>query len=69
MSDRQREVLALVTQGLTSKEIGNALQLSFRTVESHRASIMDQLNAKSLADLIRISLQAELQTPGEEGSA
>jgi two-component system response regulator FixJ len=60
LGGRHREILKLVAQGLTSKEIGSKLHLSYRTVESHRVSLMDQLDAKTLADLIKLVLLAEL---------
>ena len=53
LSAREREVLGLITDGLTNKEIGRALDLSPRTVESHRANLFAKLEADSLAQLIR----------------
>ena len=53
LSAREREVLGLITAGLTNKEIGRALDLSPRTVESHRANLFAKLAADSLAQLIR----------------
>ncbi|MBW7832940.1 MAG: response regulator transcription factor [Simplicispira suum] len=53
LSPREREVLGLITQGLTNKEIGRALELSPRTVETHRANLFAKLGAESLAQLIR----------------
>ena len=53
LSEREREVLGLITAGLTNKEIGRALDLSPRTVESHRANLFAKLEADSLAQLIR----------------
>ncbi len=53
LSEREREVLGLITSGLTNKEIGRALDLSPRTVESHRANLFAKLEAESLAQLIR----------------
>ena len=53
LSDREREVLGLIVQGLTNKEIGRALGLSPRTVETHRAHLFDKLEVDSLALLIR----------------
>jgi two-component system, LuxR family, response regulator FixJ len=50
---REREVLALVAAGLTNKEIGRALAVSPRTVETHRAHLSDKLQVASLAQLIR----------------
>lgn len=53
LSAREREVLGLIVAGLTNKEIGRALQVSPRTVETHRASLFAKLDAESLAQLIR----------------
>jgi FixJ family two-component response regulator len=53
LSDREREVLGLIVEGLTNKEIGRALGLSPRTVETHRANLFAKLGAESLAQLIR----------------
>ncbi|MBK7720391.1 MAG: response regulator transcription factor [Simplicispira sp.] len=53
LSPREREVLGLIAQGLTNKEIGRALELSPRTVETHRANLFAKLGAESLAQLIR----------------
>ncbi|RYF43928.1 MAG: response regulator transcription factor [Comamonadaceae bacterium] len=53
LSEREREVLGLIVAGLTNKEIGRALQLSPRTVETHRANLFAKLEAQSLAQLIR----------------
>ena len=53
LSEREREVLSLVVGGLTNKEIGRALALSPRTVETHRANLSSKLQTDSLAQLIR----------------
>ena len=53
LSAREREVLGLIVAGLTNKEIGRALALSPRTVETHRANLFAKLQAESLAHLIR----------------
>jgi len=53
LSAREREVLGLIVQGLTNKEIGRSLELSPRTVETHRANLFAKLDAPSLAQLIR----------------
>ena len=53
LSPREQEVLGLIVEGLTNKEIGRALGLSPRTVETHRAHLFDKLGAESLAQLIR----------------
>lgn len=53
LSGREREVLGLIVEGLTNKEIGRALTLSPRTVETHRANLFGKLETDSLAQLIR----------------
>ena len=48
LSEREREVLGLIVAGLTNKEIGRALTLSPRTVETHRANLFAKLEVKRL---------------------
>jgi len=54
LSGREREVLALVVEGLTNKQIARALALSPRTVETHRANLSAKLEVATLAQLIRV---------------
>jgi DNA-binding CsgD family transcriptional regulator len=56
LTQREREVLAEITSGASNKEAGRRLGISPRTIEVHRASIMDKLGAKNAADLVRIAL-------------
>jgi len=60
LTDREREVLRLLAQGKTTKEIGAELRISPRTAERHRENIMHKLGARSLADLVRIAVRAGL---------
>jgi two-component system, LuxR family, response regulator FixJ len=53
LSEREREVLSLVIEGLTAKQIARALGVSPRTVETHRANLGAKLETDSLAQLIR----------------
>lgn len=53
LSEREREVLALIVAGLTNKEAGRALGVSPRTVETHRANLFDKLGVATLAQLVR----------------
>ena len=53
LSEREREVLGLIVAGLTNKEMGRALQVSPRTVETHRANLFAKLEISSLAQLVR----------------
>jgi PAS domain S-box-containing protein len=52
LTPREREVAALLMDGLTSKEIGKALSISHRTVEIHRARLMRKYQAHSTPDLV-----------------
>jgi len=54
---REREVLKLIAEGKSSKEIGDLLFISVRTVERHRANIMEKLNLKKTADLVKYAIQ------------
>lgn len=60
LTKREREVLQLLSEGRTNKEIANALGIAVRTVETHRAKLMTKLNAHSLSDLVRYAIQNEL---------
>ncbi len=53
LSEREREVLRFIVDGLTNKEIARTLTLSPRTVETHRANLFAKLGCESLAQLIR----------------
>jgi DNA-binding NarL/FixJ family response regulator len=57
LTTREKEVLKLIAEGKSSKEIGNLLFISARTVERHRANIMDKLNLKKTADLVKYAIQ------------
>jgi FixJ family two-component response regulator len=54
LTEREREVMRLVVEGLTSKEIGECLHISFRTVENHRAQVMQKTGAANLLELARM---------------
>ena len=56
LTPRQNEILALVAKGQSSKEIARSLDLSIRTIETHRAQIMDRLNIRDLAGLVRYAV-------------
>ncbi|MDP2357400.1 MAG: response regulator [Beijerinckiaceae bacterium] len=59
LTPRQVEIVDLIAEGLTSKEIAVRLGMSFRTVDTHRARIMEKLQVSSLAELLRLRLAAE----------
>ena len=57
LSARQREVMELAIAGLSSKEIGIRLNISPKTVENHRAWVMERMGARNVADLIRKAMK------------
>lgn len=56
LTRREREVLQLITNGQSNKEAGRELGISPRTIEVHRARVMEKLGARNTADLMRIVL-------------
>ncbi len=65
LTNRQRQVMDMVLAGHASKKIASALGLSQRTVENHRAAIMQKTGMRSLPALARLALAAEAVTPTE----
>ena len=57
LTNREREVLKLIAEGKSSKEIANALFISIFTVNNHRASIMEKLNLKKATDLVKYAIR------------
>jgi two-component system response regulator FixJ len=57
LSARQRQVMELTVAGLSNKEIAQQLELSTKTVENHRAWVMERIGARNLADLVRMAMQ------------
>ena len=63
LSSREREILQLLAEGESNKKIAQALHLSVKTVETHRANIMKKLDLHSLGDLIRYAIRNNLIEP------
>jgi len=63
LTTRQREILQLVAEGRSTKEIAERLQISAKTVESHRAHIMERLGAHNVATLVRYAIRTGLLLP------
>jgi DNA-binding NarL/FixJ family response regulator len=62
LTPRQREILQLVAEGHTSKEIARRLGLSCKTVEAHRTQIMERLDVHEVAGLVRFAIRVGLVT-------
>lgn len=60
LTPRQKEILRLVAQGLTNREIAEHLDISVRTVEVHRFNLMRRLRVRNVAQLLRQALQSRL---------
>jgi DNA-binding NarL/FixJ family response regulator len=60
LTARQREILQLVAEGLSTKEIAGKLGLSIKTVETHRTQIMNRLRIRDVAGLVRYAIRAGL---------
>jgi DNA-binding CsgD family transcriptional regulator len=63
LSEREMEVVYLLAEGKSNKQIATQLQLSTRTIETYRARVMEKLGLHSLADLIRYLIRHEIIEP------
>ena len=62
LSPRQRQVMELVAAGLSSKEIAAQLNLSAKTVDNHRAWVMERMGTRNLAELVRMATDVQEQS-------
>jgi DNA-binding NarL/FixJ family response regulator len=60
LSPREKEILQLIAEEYTSAEIGKMLFISEKTVEKHRARLMEKLNVRNLAGLVRLAVKYHL---------
>jgi RNA polymerase sigma factor (sigma-70 family) len=60
LSPRQKEVLRLIAEGRTTKQIAQTLEISVKTVETHRSQLMDRLDIHDVAGLVRYSITVGL---------
>ncbi len=63
LTDREREVLQLIAEGLSSKEIAGMLGVSLKTVDSHRSNLMEKLDIHKVSGLVRFAIRAGLVEP------
>ena len=57
LTDRQREILKLIAEGLSTKQIGERLAVSAKTVETHRAQLMERLNIRNVPGLVKFAVR------------
>jgi len=63
LTDREREVVRLIASGKMNKQVGAILEISNKTVESHRAAAMHKLNLRTTAQLVRYALRNDILLP------
>lgn len=63
LTTREREIVQQVAEGKTNREIGSLLGISTRTVEKHRANVMEQLGLRSSSELVRYAIKNKLIRP------
>ena len=63
LTPREREIVQLVAEGKSNKEVADALDISIKTVETHRANIMSKLDLRSIADLVRFAIRNGIIQP------
>lgn len=64
LTSRQREILQLVAEGCSTRDIAERLSLSVKTVEAHRTHLMDRLEIRDVPGLVRFAMKAGLIHPG-----
>lgn len=60
LSPREKEILQLIAEGYTSAQMGKMLSISEKTVEKHRTKLMEKLNVRNLAGLVRLAVKYHL---------
>ena len=68
LTPREHEVMEMVTNGKSNKEIANQLGVSTKTVEAHRARVMEKMEASALAELVRMVMAANVYEAPQQGS-
>ncbi len=63
LTSRETEIIQLLAEGKTSKEVANTLDISLKTVETHRAHIMTKLGVHSVAGLVRYAIREKIVEP------
>jgi len=66
LTPREHEVMEMVTDGKSNKDIAHTLGVSAKTVEAHRARVMERMDARSLADLVKMAVTANMSSSAED---
>ena len=66
LTPREHEVMEMVTDGKSNKDIAHTLGVSAKTVEAHRARVMEKMDARSLADLVKMAVTANMSSSTED---
>jgi DNA-binding NarL/FixJ family response regulator len=63
LTEREREIVQLVAEGRTNREIANLLTVSIKTVQAHRSNIMEKLGAHDRTDLVKYAIRVGMISP------
>lgn len=63
LTPREREIVQLIAEGRSSKEVADALGISVKTVDTHRANLMRKLDIHSVSELVRYAIRENITTP------
>jgi DNA-binding NarL/FixJ family response regulator len=63
VTPREREIIQLLSEGLSNKEAAARLGISVKTIEAHRANIMRKLRLRSVTDLVRYAIRNKIAQP------
>jgi len=70
LTPRQQQVLKLIAEGYSTREIAHSMEISVKTVESHRTHLMDRLNIHDIASLVRYAIRmGVVEIEGYDGAA
>ncbi len=65
LTERQREILQLIAEGRSTREMAEMLDVSVKTIETHRSRVMDRLGIRDVPGLVRFAIRAGLVSPDE----
>jgi DNA-binding CsgD family transcriptional regulator len=63
LTRREREIVQLIAEGRSSKQVADALDISVKTVDTHRANLMRKLDIHSVSELVRYAIREKITAP------